>query len=427
MGGGGGGGGGGVSAQGALINHGASLDARGVSSGGRGGADGGGGSGFSSSRGAGSSNSSRLGGGSSGNGGGAFGGGAASSYEAGAFNKATYGVDPGVASQLASSATSGDQLDLTNVDTRYVPGAYSNNELVALVGEQIAQNILKGQGHIVFADWTKAVSATGFDLVTLAPDGTLWIIDNKAQFRGIGGANALTGTAYDSYVANLRSYLTTKHPIKWEADAALAALNQGKVAKVVTNGFAGEATRFTAGLFEKGLIAYDIRVAALFFDYTAWRAAFDALSAQRVLRKLVRGTGVMGVNILAFAAVAELGYMIASGQDMRQVALGTAVQIGIDTLLSKLPGGFFASFALTLESDNPQFIADQKLTTTANDILNRLPGVSQMSEGEKDVAVDELKNILKEPMQLPEPTRQEEPHPKNLAPGLPNPLYRIEA
>jgi hypothetical protein len=40
----------------------------------------------------------------------------------------------------------------------------------------------------------------------------LWIVDNKAQFRGIGGANALTGTADGTYEAHCATSCRTYTP-----------------------------------------------------------------------------------------------------------------------------------------------------------------------------------------------------------------------
>lgn len=413
-----------ISADGAKINHGQSMDQRGVAGGGGTGSGGAGPTDVAIGHSAGGGSSAN------GRGAGASGGsnGSAGSFEAGAFNAATHGIDPGNTAAVFGATEplvdSGLPM-IENVDNRYVRGAYTPSELAGLVGEQITESALRGEGHIVFSDWRKHISQSGFDLVTLDKDGVLWIVDNKAQFRGIGGANALTGAGYDAYLAELRNFLTNTHPVKAEADLALAALNQGKIKKVVANGFAGEATRFTAGLFEKGLVAYDIRIGKLFTDHATWTAAFEALKAVRVLRRTVRGTGILGVNVLAVCAVAELGnFLITSGPDLKQLALESIASFGLDTILSRLPGGFFASFALGLESDSPAVTKERQLEREANDLLQRLPGAAALTDQQKADTLEALKAILRDPMQFPAPPPRPADPPKYLLPGLLNPNWQ---
>src|SRR6185295_1531378 len=82
---------------------------------------------------------------------------------------------------------------------------------------------------------------------------------------GIGNAKALTGDALMEYVKQLRAFLRDVHPNQAEARLALEALDAGKVKLVVSNAFAGEAARFTKGLFDKGLHAFDVRMLKLFY------------------------------------------------------------------------------------------------------------------------------------------------------------------
>lgn len=56
---------------------------------------------------------------------------------------------------LTANDVANGALDLQNVDTRYVRGAYTPQELVALVGEQITEDALRAEGHIIFSDWRK--------------------------------------------------------------------------------------------------------------------------------------------------------------------------------------------------------------------------------------------------------------------------------
>jgi hypothetical protein len=135
-------------------------------------------------------------------------------------------ITPEVAQRALTAAVTGDAMDLQQVGDSFVRPAYTPSELAGIIGERIAEDVLKSQGHLVFSDWRKHVSGTGFDMVSYNPaTGELWIIDNKAQFRGIGGANALTGTAFVKYEADLRQFLKTGWPVKAEADLALAALD----------------------------------------------------------------------------------------------------------------------------------------------------------------------------------------------------------
>lgn len=262
-------------------------------------------------------------------------------------------------------------------------------------------------------------------MVTLDKSGVLWIVDNKAQFRGIGGANALTGAAYGTYEASLRNFLQNLHPVKTEADAALAALNAGKVKKVVANGFAGEATRFTKGLFDKGLEAFDIRLGKLFTDHATWEAAYKLLELRKGVRLTGRrGTAVLSVNVLAVFAVAELGrYLLTGGIDLRQFALEAGAEIALGTILSRLPAGGIASLALGLESDSPAVAEDRRLDREADELLAKVPNVAELTPQEKADTKAALKSLLKDPVPIPAPPPRPAPPQRYILPGLQNPNW----
>lgn len=320
-------------------------------------------------------------------------------------------------------------LDLQNVDDRFARGAYTPRELAGLMGEQIAENALRAEGHLIFADWRKHVSAAGFDLVTLDKDGVLWIVDNKAQFRGIGQANALTGPQRDAYLASLDDFLAKMHPGKAEADLARAALAAKKVRFVVSNGFAGETTRFTKALFERGLDAYDIRFGKLFSDFATWETQYKAIVP--ALKKGVRltgrrGVGLLGVNVLAIAAVAELGhYMLSSGADVGELATAAATQVALETVLSRLPGGFFAGFVLNLRSDQgPAFDREQEVQNAVEVFMARLPGMKDLSKEDYEMTRSAVETMIRMPIELPPPPPERQPeHREFIVPFLKNPMY----
>ena len=310
-----------------------------------------------------------------------------------------------------------------NVDNRYVRPAYSPNELTAMVGERIAENVLRSQSHIVFTDWSKHVSGTGFDMVAFnRTTGELWIIDNKAQFRGISGANALTGQAFTQYQTELRTFLSTKHPVKAEADLALGALNANKVKLVVSNGFAGEATRFTKSLFDQGLHAFDVRVAQLFSTHASWLAAYQQLTLRKGLRLMGQRASLLeGGNLMVAAAVLGQGmFMLTSGMSLKQVAADLATQVAFDVVLSKLPGGGAAAFVIGLRGDQPESVL--MLNDQIDAIMLRLPGMDTLSKEEEAASREAVKQMLLTAIVIEDPKANDPP--EFLLPGLRNPNVR---
>jgi hypothetical protein len=312
-------------------------------------------------------------------------------------------------------------MDLQQVGDSFVRPAYTPNELVAIIGERIAENVLKSQGHVVFSDWKKHVSGTGFDMVSYNPaTGELWIIDNKAQFRGIGGANALTGTAYVKYEADLRNFLKTGWQVKAEADLALAALDAKKFKLVASNGFAGEATRFTKGLFDQGLHAFDVRVARLFTNHADWVAAYTVLTLRKGLRLTGQRAMMLEGGNLAAAAVA-LGagmFLLTGGMSLTQVAVDLVAQFAGDVLLSRLPGGGAAAFVIGLPSDETSAQRQNRILNEQIDvIMSRIPGVETLSATEEAESRKAARQILSDPIIIEDPTVDDQP-PQYLLPGL---------
>lgn len=334
-------------------------------------------------------------------------------------------ITPEAAQSAFTDAATGGALDLQRVGDSYQRPAYTVQELVAIIGERITENALKGQSHVVFSDWRKHVSGTGFDMVSYDPvAGELWIIDNKAQFRGIAGANALTGSAYGKYEADLRAFLKDTWPVKAEANLALAALDAKKVKLVVSNGFAGEATRFTAGLFEKGLYAFDIRVGKLFASHAAWKTMYDGLALKKGVRLTgVRGAALVEANLLVTAVALGAGmYMLSSGMNLKELGSDIAAQFAVDTLLSRLPGGAFAAFVIGMESDeSPGQRQTRILNEQIDAIMYRIPGIDTLPDADKSASRDAVRAILLDPIIVEDPTAN---NPKQLLPGFTNPNDR---
>jgi hypothetical protein len=331
----------------------------------------------------------------------------------------------------------GPNPDLQLVGDQYVRPAHTPHELGAIVGEIIAADTLKDQGHIVFTDWRKHVSGQGFDMVSFNPaDKSLWIIDNKAQFSGIGNANALTGQAYDSYIKELRTFLEKTWPNKAEAQIALEALDAKRIKLVVSNGFAGEATRFTKGLFEKGLHAFDIRMGKLFFPsappgspplppgtptppgHAEWVEEFRKLPRKKGVRIGKRGCTSVGPMLLAMAVAGSALYLLKAGENLKQIAGEIILQVGLDFVLSKLPGGLAAGFVIGLESDETsEQRAARKLEEQIDELLSTIPNIGSMSKEERTNMRDVLKQMIENPIIIPEPP-EPPAHNRQILPGL---------
>ncbi|RKH15357.1 hypothetical protein D7V97_00705 [Corallococcus sp. CA053C] len=303
----------------------------------------------------------------------------------------------------------GGNAELQNVGDSFARRAWSSNQLVGLVGERLAVRVLKEEGHIVFTDWRKHISGPGIDLISLDPvTGELWVIDNKAQFRGISGADALTGPQFKGSEQQMRVFLEKDWPNKAQADMALKALDAKKVKLVVSNAFAGEKARFTKALFDKGLHAFDIRLPQgkrLFADFSAWEAAFKQLVT---LRRGVRATGTRGCvtvegSLVVAVVAAGAMYLFTAGSSVRQVGT-VAAEIGLDLLLSKLPGGLFASLVIGLESDeSPAALAARKREEQIDALLELVPDFKTLSAAELKESRDALKELLESPQIVEDP------------------------
>jgi hypothetical protein len=321
--------------------------------------------------------------------------------------------------QAIDAATGG--MELQQVGDTYVRPAYTPSELAAIIGERIAAEALNAQNHIVFTDWRKHVSATGFDMVSFdRATGELWIIDNKAQFRGIGGANALTGAKFPAYEEELRKFLNY-WPVKAEADLAIQALNAKKYKLVVSNGFAGETARFTKGLFEKGLHAFDVRLGKLFSNHAEWEVAYKALTLRKGIRLTsMRGAALMEANLLAAAVAIGAGmFMLSSGVQLKQVGAQLVAQFAVDSVLSRLPGGLFAAFVIGMESDESPSQREARLLNEQIDaVMEKIPGIETLSAAEKKSSRDAVKQMLQNPIIIEDPSAQP---PGFKLPGFRNP------
>src|SRR5436190_31478 len=100
------------------------------------------------------------------------------------------------------------------------------NQVRGEIGEHLLTQILYSQGAHVFVDWNKHVSGSGIDRIALTKSGELWLLDNKAQSRGIGHADALTGPQFEASVKRVRTFLETQ--TEKEAIAAINALDAGR-------------------------------------------------------------------------------------------------------------------------------------------------------------------------------------------------------
>lgn len=291
-GGGGGGGSAGISGAGAMINHGRDMDQRAAASG-----SGQGPTNLGSSKSPASGNQetgSRST--SAGNG-----GGNGSSNEGAAFRETVHGplgasgIDAAqAAAHLTEAAGDDSELHLTPVgDTLYAGQAITLKQQVGRVGEVVMAKHLLSKGFVVFWDPRKSVAGPGSDMLALdirTKNPTLdqlWILDNKAQFKNITDAPALTRGSVEASARELLEWW----PDKEHASRALKQLDtpgQPNVRRVVSNAWAGEATEFTKAVFEKGrasgpgpsgkgLTVYDVRFpdAELFETHEAWQNAIS--------------------------------------------------------------------------------------------------------------------------------------------------------
>nr|WP_315597705.1 hypothetical protein [uncultured Cupriavidus sp.] len=424
MGGGGGGGSGAsqtMSGSGALINHGRSMDRSGAATSG---AQGGG---AGMLPGAGTSGSGGTGGGMN---------------ERDAYRQAVHGDLGASAADLARDSTAGMGAPYdTGADASGQPGGITSpgvqaeaatdpmfqqvsgtviapsyrQHLVGLIGELLIENALKKDGHAVFRPLYKSVSASGVDLITLAPDGYVWLIDNKAWMRGINGANALTASqsAGNQDVINILERWP-KGPAKAQADLAAKAVKAGNCRLVVSNAFAGETVRFTKALFGKGLWVYDVRVGKMFSSQASWEAAIKVLTLQRGMRLTkMRGVATVGGVLLVLAASAAAGVILIRADSQAKalassMAADLAAGLVVEQLSTKLfgigsgPAGI-AVLLLGLESDNPQALASQRREDLLAEII---PGFENLPQEDKDASRQAIRELLEAPFEIPEPQPQ---------------------
>lgn len=264
------------------------------------------------------------------------------------------GLITGPEAQAAFTAAASQALDLQQVGDRFSRAAVTRNQLIGQAGEVALARLLEIDGYIVFWDWRKHISGNGIDLVVLnnrGPSPEVWLLDNKAQMKGITGAEALTAEYFNASLTEATRFLenVSTHPKAVEAAKLLKA---NKYRKVVANAWAGADTRFTKKLIGSGLAIYDVRLAQLFADYAAWETAFKAIPKE--FRRLVhmRGCATVGTQLFIIAAMAGTFVLIRS--DNMRAILGEVVANGaMGLILDALPGGFFAGLVIGLESDEP--------------------------------------------------------------------------
>jgi hypothetical protein len=312
-------------------------------------------------------------------------------------------------------------------DTRYVPGVTNPNQLMGLAGEQVLFETMKQSGVVVFHDWTKNVSGNGVDLVAYDPaTKKVWLIDNKAQLKGIGAAGSLTGPQFDANRAEASNFLRQRasHPM---AAAAREALDRGDFIKVVGNAWAGDNTRFTKNLMEThGVSVFDVRMRKLYGTYAAWKTEYSALpvGVRRTGTRggaTIRSTPVMeGMFLMMLVAEGTL-FAMRGGGDITTALGEVAAETAMGAVLSRLPGGFFASMVIGLESDeSPGARAARRRAETIDTIAGSIPGFQSMSEAEQKLAKEAIGALLDDPFMvvLPPPP----PAPRNLLPGFRSPF-----
>jgi hypothetical protein len=412
-----------VSGAGAMINHGKSMDKANAGAV----ATGGGGLGAAANADVGDGSS---GGGSASPAQGSFSAAPSSENQQAAFQHALYGnlgasgVDAAQASLAAANgaqATSvgavagGSEIDplFQRVsDTVLAPQAYK--QLVGLIGELLIERSLTKQGHTVFRQPYKSVSANGVDLVSLAPNGEVWLIDNKAWMRGINGADALTG---QQAIGNFRDVLDflerwpSSSKSKVQAELAIKALKTGSFRQVVSNAFAGETTRFTKTLFAKTLWVYDMRLQNVFSNYATWEAAYKTLTLRRGMRLTgVRGSAIVdGVLLVLAASVAAGGaaFLFRADAQAKALASSVAADIASGLLVEQLSTKLFgisagpAGIAVVLSALESDESPEQRAARKRDELLVELiPDFYNLSKVDQDASRQALKDLLIEPIDI---------------------------
>ncbi|WP_375304417.1 hypothetical protein WI560_19200 [Bradyrhizobium sp. A11] len=328
--------------------------------------------------------------------------------------------------QAAYQELTKSALDLQQVGDTYVRPAWTKNQLIGLVGEVLMARALERDGLILFTDVTKHVATPGIDLVALdARSATLevWLIDNKAQMRGISGASSLT-TNFNQNRDAVLTWLETecRHSRALEA-AQLIRNNQFR--KVVSNAWAGSDKTFTKRLFDAGLHAYDLRLGQVFTSYATWETAFGQI--QKGVRRVVglAGSATLEGTFLIFAAASGILYVMRSDSIMKTLG-NLALESALGAILSELPGGFFGSMVLDLESDeSPGQRLARKKRETIDEICSQIPDFSLMSPSEQTRTRDVIGEMLEKPLDIPPPPEPSKP--KYILPGFPSPSSPIEA
>ncbi|WP_236833534.1 hypothetical protein, partial [Blastococcus sp. MG754427] len=314
-------------------------------------------------------------------------------------------LSPQEAQQAYGQAVAGAYgPELQQVDTRYVPAAVTKQQLIGLVGEQTLFNALAADGLVVFHDWTKHVAGNGIDLVAFHPSsGEVWLLDNKAQLRGISAAGALTGPQFEGNLAAVRAWLAGPGPKDTAAaQKAIAAIDAKKFRKVVSNGFAGAATTFTKSLFESAAVeVYDLRISPrlpagaprLFTDHAAWKAAFSSVP-KGIGRIAGHGGAVFDGALLVLALAGATAYAVRDAENIAKSLGDVVLQTGFDLVLSRLPGGFFAGLVVGLETDNPQALRALRI----DELCQTLPGYDAWTDAERAAVAKVVGELLDDPL-----------------------------
>src|SRR5205807_779413 len=105
---------------------------------------------------------------------------------------------------------------------------------------------------------------------------------------------------------------------------------------------------------DKGLHAFDVRLGKLFAPaaQAEWAAAYKALTLKKGARVTgQRGAATVEAMLVVLAASAGAALLLKSGVSFKWIVGETAASVGLDVVLSQLPGGFFASLVIGMESD----------------------------------------------------------------------------
>jgi len=321
--------------------------------------------------------------------------------------------------EAAQAAYGAAARGLENVDERYsqLPTGVTIQQLIGLVGEQNLIEALADDGLIVLYDWTKTVATPGVDVIaikrTIVGDkviSELWLIDNKAQLKGIAGAPALTGPQFTGNLQAVRDFLVKQFPNKALAAEAVTAIDTKSFRKVVGNAWAGSNTTFTQSLLANPDVhVYDVRLAKgsrLFSAYADWRTAFKALpkGARRIG---MRGAALFDSSLLVLAVAAGALWIARDPDEARQVVGELAANALLDGLLSFVPGGWAAAIALTLETDNPQALKEQRRNETIDKICGSMPEFGTRPQPEQDAIRKTIGSMLDDPLvvTIPQPQK----------------------